>query len=45
VYIKIILQNLKNNGRKIVKSIINAKGATPKKKAGGNVTKKKIVKK
>ena len=34
----------KKYGRKIVKSIINAKGATPKKKAGGKVS-KKIVKK
>jgi hypothetical protein len=30
----------KKYGRKIVKSIINAKGATPKKKAGGKVSKK-----
>ncbi len=35
----------KKYGRKIVKSIINAKGATPKKKTGGNITKKKTVKK
>jgi hypothetical protein len=35
----------KKYGRKIVKSIINAKSATPKKRTGGNVTKKKIVKK
>jgi hypothetical protein len=30
----------KKYGRKIVKSIINAKGATPKKKSGGKVSKK-----
>ena len=35
----------KKYGRKIVKSIINAKSATPKKRTGGNITKKKIVKK